>query len=217
MIEAFKRGEDIHARTAAEIFGVAPDKVTKEMRRQAKVMNFGIIYGMGAGGFARASGVDNLRAREFITRYFDEFKSVARFMEGIKNKAHKDGYVETIFGRRRKLLDIHSTMPQIQAGAERAAINHPVQGTAADLMKLAMIKVHEFVHSKYGRDDVRLLLQVHDELVCEIKTDLVKEISREVKKIMESVHKLAVPLIVDAKNGENWQEVETVPADVSTR
>lgn len=210
MIEAFRRGEDIHTRTACEIFEVKPDEVTKEMRRQAKVLNFGIIYGMGPAGFARSAGVDNLRAREFITKYFAEFDGVAHYMEEIKDKAHKDGYVETIFGRRRQLLDIHSTMPQIQAAAERAAINHPVQGTAADLMKLAMIKVHKFVHEQYTQKDVRLLLQVHDELVCEIRSELVPKISGDVRRMMETVHELSVPLIADVRAGDNWQEVEPV-------
>ncbi|MGD0977345.1 MAG: DNA polymerase I [Minisyncoccia bacterium] len=207
MIEAFKRGDDIHTRTAVEIFGVKPEEVTRDMRRQAKVMNFGIIYGMGTGGFSRASGVDHQRAREFITKYFAEFSGVARYVEEIKKKAHKDGYVETIFGRRRQLLDIYSTMPQIQSAAERAAINHPVQGTSADLMKLAMIKVDDFLRKNYGKDDARILLQVHDELVCEIKSDLVEKIAPEIKKIMETVHKLEVPLVAEAKSGSNWQEV----------
>lgn len=210
MIEAFQRGEDIHTRTATEIFGVPPEKVTKDMRRQAKVLNFGIIYGMGLVGFSRASGVDRSHAREFIGKYFSEFSGVAKYMEEIKAKAHRDGYVETIFGRRRQLLDIHSSMPQIQAGAERAAINHPIQGTAADLMKLAMIGVYDLTHGKYISEDFRLLLQVHDELVCEIKSDLVPKIAKEIKEIMESVHKLSVPLIVEIKSGKNWQDSESI-------
>ena len=122
MIEAFRNGEDVHTRTAAEIFEVVPEKVTKEMRRQAKVLNFGIIYGMGPLGFARAAGVDRQRAREFITKYLDDFSGVARYMEKTKEEAHRDGFVETLFGRRRQLLDIYSTIPQVQAQAERMAI-----------------------------------------------------------------------------------------------
>jgi DNA polymerase-1 len=252
MIEAFRQGKDIHLQTAAEIFEVAPEKVTKEMRRQAKVLNFGIIYGMGPVGFARAAGIDRLRAREFITKYLNDFSGVANYMEKTKEKAHHDGYVETLFGRRRQLLDIYSTIPQIQAQAERMAINHPIQGTAADLMKIAMIKVYDFIHPVRGRstedtatatsgwpasngvhknlkegevysvksgwagaakrqfDGARMLLQVHDELVCEIKENLVASLASEIKKIMESVYKLDVPLIVDVKCGDNWQEIEPI-------
>ncbi len=208
MIEAFRNGEDIHTRTAAEIFEVAPEKVTKEMRRQAKVLNFGIIYGMGSVGFARAAGVDRLRAREFITKYLDDFSGVARYMEKTKEKARHDGYVETLFGRRRQLLDIYSTIPQVQAQAERMAINHPIQGTAADLMKMAMIKAHDFIHQNLKEGEARMLLQVHDELICEVKEKLVAQVAPELKKVMESVYQLDIPLIVDVKYGNNWQEIE---------
>ncbi|MBI2669877.1 MAG: DNA polymerase I [Candidatus Yanofskybacteria bacterium] len=208
MIEVFHRGEDIHTATAAEIFEVEPEGVTKEMRRQAKTLNFGIIYGMGPVGFARSAGVSTLRAREFITKYFADFSGVAKYMEEIKERAHKNGFVETIFGRRRQLLDIQSTMPQLQAQAERAAINHPIQGTAADLMKLAMVGVFKHIHENLKDNQARLLLQVHDELVFEIKTDLVKRIAPKLQQIMESVHHLDVPLIVDVKYGQNWQEMK---------
>lgn len=210
MIEIFKRGEDIHTATAAEIFEVRPENVTKEMRRQAKTLNFGVLYGMGSLGFARAAGVTTQRAREFITKYFIDFAGVARYMEAMKEKAHRDGYVETIFGRRRPMLDIYSTIPQVQAQAERMAINHPVQGTAADLMKLAMIGVYNHIHSELKDDEARLLLQVHDELVFEIKTELVKNLAPIFKKIMESVHQLDVPLIVDVKYGKNWQDMTNI-------
>ncbi len=208
MIEAFRNGEDIHTRTAAEIFEVVPEKVTKEMRRQAKVLNFGIIYGMGPVGFARAAGVDRQRAREFITKYLDDFSGVARYMEKTKEEARSDGFVETLFGRRRHLLDIYSTIPQVQAQAERMAINHPIQGTAADLMKMAMIRAYDFIHKNLKEGEAKMLLQVHDELVCEVKEELVVPIASELKKIMESVYRLDVPLIVDVKYGNNWQEIE---------
>ena len=207
MIEAFRNSEDIHTRTAAEIFEVAPEKVTKEMRRQAKVLNFGIIYGMGSVGFARAAGVDRLRAREFITKYLDDFSGVARYMEKTKEEARRNGYVETLFGRRRQILDIYSTIPQVQAQAERMAINHPIQGTAADLMKMAMIGVYDFIHENLKENEVKMLLQVHDELVCEVREKLVAPIASELKKIMGSVHQLDIPLVVDVKYGENWQEI----------
>ncbi|MEK7506673.1 MAG: DNA polymerase, partial [Patescibacteria group bacterium] len=212
MIEIFRRGEDIHTRTAMEIFEVEPQEVTKKMRRQAKALNFGIIYGMGALGFARAAGVDRQRARQFIDRYFAEFSGVARYMEEIKDKVRRDGYVQTLFGRRRPLLDIYSTMPQIQAGAERAAINHPIQGTAADLMKLAMINADKYLHENFNSADAKLLLQVHDEIVCEVKTDLVEKAAKEIKSIMESVHQLAVPIVAEVKAGDNWQEQKPLTA-----
>lgn len=222
MITAFKNGLDIHTATAAEVFEVPIEKVTSEMRRQAKALNFGIIYGMGSVGFARSVGVTTQRAREFITQYFSDFSGIADYMEKTKAKAHNTGYVETIFGRRRQILDIHSAMPRVQAQAERMAINHPIQGTAADLIKLAMVKIHQFLHFPQGipqetplpRDALdngvpcKLLLQVHDELVFEIKTDLVKKLAPQIKEIMESVYKLDVPIVVDVKHGQNWKDME---------
>ncbi len=210
MTEAFQKGEDIHTRTASEIFEVSPDKVTKKMRRQAKVLNFGIIFGMGAMGFSRASGVDRTQAKEFINKYFAEFSGVARYMEEIKNQAHRQGYVSTIFGRRRPFLDIYSTMPQIQAGAERAAINHPTQGTAADIVKLAMNKVYDWMHKSFKSDEIKMLLQIHDEIVFEIKKNLVKNVVSEIKQIMENITQLKVPLIVEAKSGNNWEDIRPV-------
>ena len=209
MIEAFKRGEDIHTRTAMEIFGVKSEMVDKKMRRDAKVLNFGILYGMGILGFQRASGVSRDRAREFIDKYMQEFSGVARYMRDMKIKAREDGYVSTIFGRRRWLPDIRSSMPQIVSQAERMAINHPIQGTATgDLMKLAMIEVFDYLHDKDYQDEAFMLLQVHDELLLEIKDGLVEKLSIKTKKIMENVHKLDVPLIVDVKYGDNWAELE---------
>ncbi len=205
MIATFKRGEDIHTRTAAEIFSVKPEMVDRNMRRDAKVLNFGILYGMGILGFQRASGVSRDRAREFINRYFEEFPGIARYMNETKIKARKDGYVSTVFGRRRWLPEINSSMPQVVSQAERMAINHPIQGTATgDLMKLAMIKVFEYTHNSGIKDDVFLLLQVHDELLFEIKENLVKNVADKIKDIMENVYKFDVPLTVDVKYGNNW-------------
>lgn len=212
MINVFRKNEDIHTRTAAEIFKVAPDKVTKDMRRTAKVLNFGIIYGMGSMGFARASGVGRDEARAFIDAYFQEFKGVAQYMETTKRLAAKQGYVSTLFGRRRPLPDIASTLPQLKAQAERMAINHPVQGTEADLIKLAMIAVDTALDARGWRNDVRMLLQVHDELVFEIKDRLVSEAAALIKETMEKVHTLDVPLTVDAKAGPNWSDMETLPS-----
>ena len=207
MIAAFKRGEDIHTRTAMEIFGVKSEMVDKNMRRDAKVMNFGILYGMGVLGFQRASGISRERAREFIDRYMKEFPGIARYMNDMKMKVRKDGYVATIFGRRRWLPEIRSSMPQMVSQAERMAINHPIQGSAADLVKLAMIKVFEHIHDSGVQDDTFLLLQVHDELLFEVKETLVKNITEKIKDIMENAYKFDVLLTVDVKYGNNWAEM----------
>ncbi|HZZ99531.1 MAG TPA: DNA polymerase I, partial [Candidatus Paceibacterota bacterium] len=209
MTEAFRTGLDIHTRTAAAIFKVKPDEVTANMRRQAKVLNFGLIYGMGVLGFQRASGVDRDTAREFIDNYMAEFSGVARYMKEIKEQAHKDGYVSTIFGRRRQLPEINSGMPQLVATAERMAINMPVQGTEADLLKLAMINVQKLIDEKYG-DNVRMLLQVHDELLFEVKEDMVAEAAKDIRETMETAHKFDVPIVVDAKVGDNWSEMQKI-------
>ena len=207
MTAAFKRGEDIHTRTAAEIFEVDPDKVTPSMRREAKAMNFGLLYGMGITGFQRASGVSKDRAREFIDRYMTEFDGVAQYMESMRTKARKDGYVETIFGRKRYLPEIRSGIPQLMSQAERMAINMPVQGTEADLLKLAMIKIEKLINSDYQPGDVKMLLQIHDELLFEIKDNLAEKAGFKIKNIMENIYKLNVPLTVDLKCGYNWVDM----------
>ncbi len=209
MSDAFKRGEDIHTRTASRVFGVEPSAVTKAMRNQAKVLNFGIIYGMGVQGFQRAVKVSRDEARDFIDKYEKEFSVLIKYMEGLKAFARKNGYVETLFGRRRPTPDILSSMPMLRASAERMAINMPIQGTEADLLKIAMIDVQKHLDDKYG-DDVRMLLQVHDELLFEVKRDIVEPVSKEIKHLMESAHKFNVPIVVDAKSGDNWSEMEEV-------
>ncbi|MDO8496570.1 MAG: DNA polymerase I [bacterium] len=210
MTAAFNRGEDIHTRTAAEIFEIKTEDVTKDMRRQAKAMNFGLIYGMGIMGFQRASGVSRDRAREFIDRYMREFSGVARYMDQMKEKARKDGFVSTIFGRRRYLPEINSGIPQLVAQAERMAINMPAQGTEGDFLRIAMNRVSDLIHNKYNDKDVKMLLQVHDELLFEVKNNLVQEISPKIKEIMENVCKLNVPLTVDVKYGDNWRDMEEI-------
>lgn len=206
MTEAFKHGEDIHTRTAAGVFGVTPESVTKNQRRQAKVLNFGVLYGMGVLGFQRAAGVDRAEAKEFIEAYEKEFFGLMKYMEGLKEFARQNGYVETLFGRRRPTPEILSGMPMLKAAAERMAINMPIQGTAADLIKLAMSQIGEKLN-RYG-DDVRMLLQVHDELLFEVRKGIVAEAAKEIVKIMETAHKFNVPIIVDAKFGSNWSEME---------
>ena len=210
MMEAFKRGEDIHTRTAAEIFEVSADKVTKSMRRDAKTLNFGVLYGMGQMGFQRASGVTRERAKEFIRKYMEEFSGVAAYMEQTKQSAYQKGYVSTIFGRRRKLEGIKSNIPELIRQAERMAINMPVQGTAADLIKMAMVKVHNFVHENLSHEEARMLLQVHDELLFEVRADLAQKLSKDIRDIMENVFKISVPLTVDVKCGDNWSDMRSL-------
>lgn len=210
MVEAFKRGEDVHTRTAAEIFGIEAGKVTANMRRDAKTLNFGILYGMGILGFQRASGVDRAKAKEFIDKYFHEFSGVAGYMQEMKEKVSRDGYVTTIFGRRRQLPEIFSGVPQLVSQAERMAINMPVQGTSADLIKLAMIRVEEAIHAEGSGDEVKMLLQVHDELLFEIKDNRMEYWIPKIRKIMEEVWELKVPLTVDAKYGLNWADMKKV-------
>lgn len=210
MISAFKRGEDIHNRTAAEVFGVKPELVTKNMRRDAKALNFGLIYGMGVLGFQRASGFDREKAREFIDRYMAEFNGVSGYMNEMRFSAKKDGFVMTIFGRKRYLPEINSGMPQMISQAERMAINMPIQGTAADLLKMAMIKIERMISNGYGEEDIKMILQVHDELLFEIKNSLAADLTEKILNIMENVHKLEVPLVVDAKIGDNWRDMEAI-------
>lgn len=208
MIEAFRSGEDIHTRTACEVFGVAPIQVDRDMRRQAKVLNFGIIYGMGVLGFARAAGIGRDAAKQFIDEYFARFSGIATYMERTKEEAFERGYVTTLLGRRRPLPDIKNRIPQLAAQAERMAINHPIQGTGADLMKLAMIAIERHLREQGPNQAARMLLQVHDELVFEVKEDSVEETAHALARIMETIYTLDVPLIVDAKVGINWAEMK---------
>ncbi len=208
MTEAFKRGEDIHTRTASEILGVPADKVTQGMRREAKTLNFGILYGMGQLGFQRAAKVTRAQAKDFIERYMREFSGIALYMQKTREEVREKGYVTTIFGRRRYIPEIHSGIHELVRQAERMAINMPIQGTSADLLKLAMIKIQDLIHSDYDDNDIKMLLQVHDELLFEVKNDLVSEAGKKIKHIMENVHKLDIPLTVDIKYGDNWRDME---------
>jgi len=210
MTAAFKGGEDIHTRTAAEIFEVSTENVTPTMRREAKTLNFGLLYGMGLLGFQRASGISRDRAREFIDRYMAEFSGIAKYMKEMKLKAKKEGFVETIFGRRRYLPEINSSMFQLVAQAERMAINMPIQGTEADLLKISMIRINDLIHKEYGEGDINMLLQIHDEILFEVKNNLIETVSPKIKHIMENVHKLDVPLTVDIKYGNNWRDMESI-------
>ena len=205
MIEAFNKGADIHAMTAAEINNISLDMVTPELRRAAKTLNFGVLYGMGSQALAESAGMSKDEARKFIDEYFHDFSGIKKYIDDTKRLAEELGFVETLFGRRRYIPEIHSPNWQLKREAERMAVNMPIQGTATgDIVKLAMIRVDEWVHKEKLENEVRLLLQVHDELLFEVKEDLVPKASSNIKEIMECVIELKVPLVVDVKAGPNW-------------
>ena len=201
MIEYFLQGEDIHRATAAQIEQVSYSQITKDMRRKAKALNFGIIYGMSVFGFSQAAQVDSKTAKRFIDEYMQKFPGISNYIQQIKQFARKEGYVETEMGRRRYIGEINSPNFQIAQAAERMAVNMPIQGLSADIMKLAMIKVFE----KYkDSKEVRIILQIHDEIILEVKEEKIKKVKKEIKEVMENVYKLKVPLVVDMKSGDNW-------------
>lgn len=206
MIESFKKGEDIHSRTAAEIHKIPLTEVTKDIRRTAKEINFGILYGLGSLGLSQRTGMSRFEAKEFIERYFDIYKKIKDYLDNTKKFAAQHGYVQTLFGRMRQLPDIYSSLPQLKAAAERMAINMPIQGTAADLLKLAMIKLHAGL-PKISTGS-KMLLQVHDELVLEVPNKDLKKVAKFVKETMENIYTLSVPLVVDIEIGKNWYEQE---------
>lgn len=208
MIDAFQKKEDIHIATAAAINQVKLENVTKEMRREAKAVNFGIIYGQGPHGLSVGADIPYDRARKFIEEYFNVYKGVKKWIENVVEEAREKGYVETLFGRRRFLPEINSSVVMVRKGAERMAINAPLQGTAADIIKVAMIQIENFIKNKHNNDEVRMLIQVHDELLFEVKSDKVQEISNEIKKIMEGVINIAVPVVVEEKMGNSWGEIK---------
>ncbi|OGY43302.1 MAG: DNA polymerase I [Candidatus Buchananbacteria bacterium RIFCSPHIGHO2_01_FULL_39_8] len=208
MIESFKKGEDIHTRTAAEINEIPLDKVTKEMRYAAKAINFGIIYGQGAWGLSEYAGISRERAEEFIDRYFLIHQSIQKFLEETKKLSHEKGFVETWFGRRRYLPEINSSIQPIRAGAERMAVNHPIQGTAADLMKLAMIAIQQSL-GKISLE-TKLILQVHDELVFEVPEKDIKKVAKFVEKSMEDVYELRAPVETHIEAGNSWGTLKSI-------
>jgi len=204
LIEAFASDEDIHTRTAADVFGVFPETVTPEMRRQAKVINFGILYGMSAFGLSKELGVSVKTAQAYIDGYFQRYKKVRAYLDGILEGARRDGFVCTLLNRRRYLPDIHSKIPSVRQFAERTAINTPIQGTAADLIKVAMVNIAALLKKK--KLAARLIMQVHDELVVEAPEEEQKEVTALVKKEMEEVIDLKIPLKVEIAWGKNWDE-----------
>jgi len=208
LTKTFKEGRDVHSAVAARVFGVKENEVTKDMRRKAKVINFGIMYGMGVNALRENLGSDRKEAQEFYDSYFEKFPAIAGYMDSVKADARKYGYTKTLFGRKRHFESIKSKLPFIRAAAERMAVNAPVQGTAADIMKIAMRKVDEEL--KKTTLDAKLLLSVHDELIFEIKEDEVKETSKIIKDAMEDIPKLKIPLEVNVSAGERWGELKAV-------
>lgn len=206
MTEAFLHGEDIHRATAARIWNVALEKVTSDQRRAAKAINFGILYGQGAHGLAAVAGISYAEAKQFIQRYFEVYAQFRSYIDETKALARRLGYVETLFGRRRPLPEIVSALPAVRAQAERMAVNMPLQGTAADLMKLAMIEVEKKLGSVCG--EAQMLLQVHDELVLEAPEDEAEKVAACVKGVMEQVEDVGVPIVVETKVGTSWANME---------
>jgi DNA polymerase I-like protein with 3'-5' exonuclease and polymerase domains len=206
MMEFFRKNGDIHTQTAAEIFNTKVNKVNKEMRRIAKTVNFGIIYGMGPHGLSQTLKITYEEADEYIKKYFTFYPGVSNYIKKVKQKAHKKGYVETVFGRRRYLPEIKSSYSRFQRAAERMAVNMPIQGTAADLIKLAMIQIDQEL-AKISKDSA-MLLQVHDELIFEVPKVDIKKVAELVKNKMENVYQLKVLIKVDLSVGDNWGELK---------
>ena len=206
LLEAFRNGEDIHTRTAAEVFGASPMFVTSEMRRAAKAVNFGIVYGQTSFGLAAALGIPRNEADKYIKNYFARYAGVKTFIEATIAKVREAGYAETLYGRRRPIPDMTSKNPNVRGFAERTAVNTPLQGTAADLIKVAMIQIHDELRT--AGMEAKMILQVHDELVFESPAGEVERLRAMVKRVMEGVKQLAVPLVVEVGEGDNWRDAK---------
>jgi len=206
MTEAFKNGEDIHARTARDVFGATTKEEESKARRLAKIVNFAIPYVIGPFGLAQRTGLTRAEAKKTIEDYYKTYTGVRRYMEETPKEVRESGLVRTLFGRIRPIPDINNRSHALRARAEREAINAPIQGTAADLVKMAMIRVHERIRrEKLG---ARMILQVHDELLLEVPDNEIDRTTQVVREEMETVHPLAVPLVVDVGVGKNWMEAK---------
>ena len=206
MIRAFNEKADIHTETAAQVFGLSADMVPPELRSRAKAINFGIVYGIGAYSLSKQINVPVYQAKEYIQSYLETYSGVAAYQHNIVESARRDGYVKTMFGRRREVLDIYSKNKNVKAFAERVALNTPVQGTAADIIKLAMIRVYRRI-----RDEglhARLVLQVHDELIVEAREDDAQRAAKILSEEMEHAAQLRVKLVADVHIGKNWYEAK---------
>jgi DNA polymerase-1 len=205
LVDAFQRGEDIHTRTAAQIMGVPPDGVTADMRRLAKVVNFGILYGLSGFGLSQAVSIGRAEAQKFIDDYFASHPRVRAYIDRVVGEGRTQGYVSTLLGRRRYLPELGARNPVARNAAERMAANAPIQGTASDIIKLAMVRLAPVLTERGLRS--RMVLQVHDELLLEVPDDETKAVRQLLPEVMESVVTLAVPLRVDVKEGRDWAEV----------
>ena len=212
LIQIFKSGEDVHTSVAAAVFGVPKEQVDREMRRKAKVINFGILYGMGVNALTQNLGSDRKTAQAFYNTYFEKFSGLATYLDKTREEAEKSGFTKTFFGRRRYFEGLKSKIPYIKASAERMAINAPIQGTSADIIKIAMKRIDDFIAENNLTEKVYLILQIHDELIYEIENSLVEEMTPKIKKIMQDVippEKIyGVPIIVDSSTGLNWGSLE---------
>jgi DNA polymerase-1 len=212
LITVFKDGGDAHRAVASMVFDCKLEEVTKEMRRQAKVINFGILYGMGVNALKTNLGSDRKTAQEFLNAYFKKFNGLASYLEGVKEEAFKNGYTETLFGRRRYFEGIKSRIPYIRASAERMAINAPIQGTQADIIKIAMRRINDYVESENLDSKAFLILQIHDELVFEVDDSIIDPFVLKVKSIMETIlskeETFGVPIIANSAIGPNWANLE---------
>jgi DNA polymerase-1 len=211
LIDIFTSGRDVHREVAAAVFGVAPEAVDGEMRRRAKVINFGILYGMGVNALRTQLGTSQSEAHTFYDDYFVTFKTLSEYLESTRGFARKHGYTETLFGRRRQFPEMKSPLPYVRAQAERMAINAPIQGTQADVIKKAMVEADKSLRESGDADDAHLLLQVHDELVYEVRAERAEELGRRLQGIMEAAMPAeltkGVPILAEAKVGENWGDM----------
>jgi len=208
LIKTFKNGEDVHTSVASRVFGVKEKEVTKEMRRTAKVINFGIIYGMGVNALRATLKSSREEAQEFYSNYFKKFPKIAKYFEDVKINASENGFTSTVFGRKRYFEGIKSKLSFIRASAERMAMNAPIQGTAADIIKMAMSNVDNAIKKEKLDKKIDLILQIHDELIYEVETDLVEKAEDVIKNAMEKAVKLSVPLTVNVSTGERWGELK---------
>jgi DNA polymerase-1 len=206
LVEAFRNDEDIHSATAARLYGIDMSDVTPDMRRFAKTVNFGVIYGMSDYGLEQATEMSREEASKFITAYFEQYPGIKQYMEATKQQARETGYVQTILGRRRSIPEINSSNRQVREAAERMAINMPVQGTSADIIKVAMIHLYEDMKKRGIKS--KMLLQVHDELLFEVVPDELEEMQKLVPGVMSSAMELSIPLKVDINTGHNWAELK---------
>jgi DNA polymerase-1 len=206
LVEAFRRGDDIHTLTASQVFGVPPLMVTPDHRRQAKVVNFGIVYGLSAFGLSQNLGIEPAEAKKFIEAYFEKYRGVRAFIDRTLEETGRDGRVKTLFGRVRPIPDINSKNFNLRGFAERTAVNTPLQGTAADLIKIAMIRIDTAILERGLKS--RMTLQVHDELVFEVLESEMDGMRSLVREQMESAHLLTVPLMVEIGVGKNWRDLE---------